>query len=366
MKTRKVTGLEFRLVQLLMFLNIWWVGVRLYKSPLKALKGLKELRTHGDKVLLGRSLSKAFRHEKKYGWDMFHPLWPSPAFDKFFYHHMEEVMPSGQNQGVLRRLLVAITKKCPLQCAHCSEWDTLNQKDVLSREELREKIQAMVDYGVSQIVYSGGEPLNRFDDLVWLIDQFRDSSNWVYTSGYGLTVEKAKRLKEAGCEGIAISLDHHDPDAHNAFRGSNKSFDWVKKAVLHCHEQGLLVSVNVCPTREYLAEGAMPNFVELMEEWQVPMVNVLEPRAVGHFANMDVELRLHEKNYLEELFYQYNFEEGWEEKPIFLYPAISRKHLRCGGGISYLLLDYDGTLRPCPFCKAPMKLNTEQKILCEA
>lgn len=364
---RAVRGWEFRLVQLSMFANLFFVALRLYRSPRKAWQALNKLLKHGELVLAKHKLQKAFIINGKYGWDMFHPLWPSPAFNRFFYHHFEEVFPSGQRLGVLRRLLVALTKKCPLQCAHCSEWDTLNQSDMLSRDELMEKIQSMVDYGVSQIVYSGGEPLNRFEDLCFLIDHFRkQNSQWIYTSGYGLTHAKAQRLKDAGLEGVAISLDHHDPTAHNRFRGNQKSFEWVKQAIANCQSVGLLVSINCCPTKEYVAEAGIAPLMDDLNDWEIPLVNLLEPRAVGHFAGKDVELNADEKAYLETQFYQYNFEEIYIDYPILTYPAIARKHIPCGGGVSYLLLDYDGTLLPCPFCKTPMSLEEPVAARCEA
>ncbi|MEZ4830380.1 MAG: radical SAM protein, partial [Bacteroidia bacterium] len=252
MSYKPVRGLEFKAVQAMMFAGIYREGLRLYQHPVKAFRALQALQKHGAQVLAGQKLSKGFKISGKYGWDMFHPLWPSPAFRKFFYHHLEEVYPSGKNTGVLRRLLVAITKKCPLQCAHCSEWDTLNQKDILSREEYEEKIRAMIKYGVSQIVYSGGEPLNRFADLLYLIGKFDHTSQWIYTSGYGLTPEKAQQLRLAGLEGVAVSLDHHIPEEHNAFRGNTRSFSWVENAVKNCKEAGLFVSINICPGREYI------------------------------------------------------------------------------------------------------------------
>ena len=360
-----VRGLEFRFVQLLMFVQLWYLAWRRYRRFGAATRALRQLLTHGDHVLAGNKLSKGFRLGRKYGWDMFHPLWPSPAFNRFFERHYAELDPNDQSWP-LRRLLIALTKRCPLQCAHCSEWDTLNQPDQLTREELQAKIQGMVDRGVSQLVYSGGEPLSRWSDLLFLLNEFRGQSQWIYSSGYGLTLSKARKLKAAGLEGIALSLDHHVPDWHNAFRGNEHSYHWVKQAVAHAQEVGLLVSVNVCPTREYLATQPMEAFMDLMQQWQVATVNVLEPRAVGHFAGQDVNLGEEEKHYLKELFFRYNFDPAYRDYPSLTYPGLTRAHLPCGGGRSYLLLDYDGTLRPCPFCKKPLSLAEPVAERCEA
>lgn len=364
---RKVRGGEFRIIQALMLFNIWMQGFRLYRNIAKTNQAVKRLLVQAKKVSAGADVKKGYKINGKYGWNMFHPLWPSKSFNRFFYHHLEEVMPSGNQTGTLRRLLVAITKKCPLQCEHCSEGETLNQKDILSKEEYREKIQSLLSYGVSQIVYSGGEPLNRFNDLCEIIGTFKeDCSQWIYTSGYGLTLKKAMQLKKAGLEGAAISLDHYDPSAHNDFRRNKKSFDWVEKAVKNCQAAGIVVSINVCTTKDFIRENAMPPFMDLMKRWGVSMVNVLEPRAVGHYSNQDVELNEAEKDYLAETYYAYNCFKAYRDYPSIAYPGLSRKQVSCGGGKSYLLLDYDGTLRPCPFCKTPMKLSEKPKELCEA
>ncbi|MDH5604813.1 MAG: hypothetical protein OEY51_12775, partial [Cyclobacteriaceae bacterium] len=141
---RFVRGLEFKVIQLLMLCNIWFTGLRLYKNPFTSFHALKKLLIHGKKVNAGLTLRKAFYHQGKYGWNMFHPLWPSTAFNRFFYHHLEEMIPSGKNLSVRRLLLVAITKRCPLQCEHCSEGETLNKKDKLSYDQLERKMEDLV------------------------------------------------------------------------------------------------------------------------------------------------------------------------------------------------------------------------------
>ncbi|MEM9985459.1 MAG: radical SAM protein [Bacteroidota bacterium] len=362
-----VRGWEFRWVQLAMLAQLWWIAFRRYGDIKTATRAFRKLISHGDQVLANQKLARGFRINGRYGWDMFHPLWPSPAFNQFFEQHYEELMPLGKKKWPLRRLLIALTKRCPLACAHCSEWDSLNQPDILSREELESKIQGMINRGISQLIYSGGEPLVRWKDLLYLLNRFHGQSQWIYSSGHGLTREKAQALKEAGLEGIAISLDHHEPAGHDTFRGSSRSFQWVEKSIQHAQSVGLLVSVNVCPTRNYLDEFGLEAFMELMHRWQVPIVNVLEPRAVGHYAGQEVELLARHKDYLAELFYRYNFSSTHQHYPILTYPGISRRYIPCGGGRSYLLLDYDGTLRPCPFCKTPLSLKEDARVArCEA
>lgn len=69
-------------------------------------------------------------------------------------------------------------------------------------------------------------------------------------------------MKAAGLNGIAISLDHFDPNEHNAFRGNSNSFEWVDQSVSHCLEVGILVALNVCPTRALVDEYGVERIIE--------------------------------------------------------------------------------------------------------
>ncbi|GLR19883.1 hypothetical protein GCM10007940_44990 [Portibacter lacus] len=313
----------------------------------------------------GQNLHRGFYLKGKYTWDMFNPHWPSKAFNRFYTTQLREHGLLNQDQTNIRRLLIAITKKCPLQCEHCSEWDTLNEKDQFTLDDFFKKIDGFVDDGVSQLVFSGGEPLIRFNDLVEMIQRYRNKCNqWVYTSGYQLTPEKAERLAAAGLNGVAISLDHHIEEFHNLFRGNQKSFQWVKDAVKNCKDAGLMVTINSCLTKTYLNDNNTDHLINLVKEWNVPILNILEPRAVGHYANKDVELSIREQQMIESKVRQYNNKKHLEY-PLISYPAMFRKNLPCGGGRSYLFLDYDGTLSPCPFCKTPIKNHLELTNKCE-
>jgi MoaA/NifB/PqqE/SkfB family radical SAM enzyme len=352
-----------------MVFRIWWIGVRLYKNPLKAFRAVRTLVVNFRKMIGKAKFVRAFKTEGKYTWDMFNPAWPSPGFDAFFRTHLLEIQPKTGNELILRRLLIAITKRCPLSCEHCSELDTLYQKDVLSLQAFEHKIDSFVQQGVGQLVYSGGEPLSRFEDLIQLIERYKNTCDqWIYTSAFGLTREKAEALKKAGLNGAAISLDHHLESEHNAFRGNSKSYFWVLEGIKNLQEVGILVSLNVCPTKEYIAVDGPTLLIELAKELAVPMVNFLEPRAVGAYASKDVELNQVEKDYLSALSHNFNFNKAFFTYPTVLFPAGFRKTLPCGGGRSYLLLDYDGTLYPCPFCKTklPSVPKRDEQKLCTA
>lgn len=365
--TRIVTKVEYDIVRLLMVINIWWIGVKLYKNPRTSFRVVKRLIADFQEMIGHKKLVRAFQIEGRYAWDMFNPAWPSPGFNTFFRSHLQEIKPSNQNQFGLRRLLIAITKRCPLSCEHCSEAATLYNNDVLSCDEFISRIDKYVGQGVGQLIYSGGEPLSRFQDLLTMLSHYKTRCDqWIYTSGFGLTLEKAHQLKQAGLNGAAISLDNHLEANHNTFRGNGKSFFWVHEAVKNLQEAGVLVALNVCPTKAYIESGGVEELIELAKKWNVSIVNLLEPRAVGNYQDKDVELDIQHKDHLKKISDQFNFDNEYLDYPTVLFPAGYRSAKPCGGGISYMLLDYDGTLYPCPFCKIKMPDVPKKAALCEA
>ena len=359
--------MQVRFVRLMMLLNIWWIGALAYRNPIRSLLVLSRLIRTFSRMLKGKKVLRAFNHGGKYLWDIYNPAWPSKAFNSFFKNHLHEVTAISDRHYALRRLIVAITKKCPLNCEHCSEGDTLNQRDVLSLDEFYHLLDPIMERGIGQIYLSGGEPLNRFDDLLMLTERYSTSSEvWIYTSGYGLSLEKAVKLKKAGLFGAAVSLDHHIPEKHNAFRRNSKSYFWVEESIRNLQAAGIFVALNICPTREYLDNYSFQPMVAHAKGLNVPVISILEPRAVGHYFDKDVELSPGHKAHLREVSEKYNFNYQNIDFPTVIYPGAYREAKSCGGGFSYMFIDYDGKIYPCPFCKTKVENIYQDGDLCLA
>ncbi len=107
-----------------------------------------------------------------------------------------------------------------MRCEHCFEWDNLNQKESFTKEDLLNTVKLYQQQDVLQIHFSGGEPMVRIKDLLAIIEYASKKSEcWVLTSGFNMTKENAGLLKEAGCKGVVVSIDHYIPEMHNLFRG---------------------------------------------------------------------------------------------------------------------------------------------------
>ena len=156
----------------------------------------------------------------KYYLGVYTPGWNSKVYERFIASQLNDFKQITKLKvNRFNNVFLAITKKCVLQCEHCFEWDNLNKKDVLSDIELQDIVKRIQDKGVSQIQFSGGEPMLKMDTLVnLLIHADRSTDFWITTSGFKLNNKNAKRLKEAGLTGAIISLDHYIPEKHNEFR----------------------------------------------------------------------------------------------------------------------------------------------------
>ena len=106
------------------------------------------------------------------------------------YHSTTGASTSGRNP--LHMAFVAITKKCPLACEHCFEWDNLNKREKLSLSDLKKIVYSLQEKKIAQIHFSGGEPMLRVQDMLEVLQTAKPGTDfWVITSGYNFTAENA-------------------------------------------------------------------------------------------------------------------------------------------------------------------------------
>lgn len=290
--------------------------------------------------------SVAGRHYREYH----APGWPSAAHAQYLAASIDRLAGTAQP---LHTVYLAITKKCPLACAHCFEWEALNQRETLSRADLHELVARFQAQQVSQIYFSGGEPLLRLPDLEAVLRQARPGTDfWVITSGFHLTAATAQRLQAAGLTGVVVSLDHHEAAAHNAFRGSPQAYQQAVQGVAYARAAGLVVCLSVCVTREFATPANLWAYARLARQLGVAFINLLEPKAVGHYAGQDVALRPAHLAVLEAFYEQLAYDPAYRSWPLAYYYGYHQRRAGCAAvGNWFLYVDTDGDLHACPFCQ---------------
>jgi MoaA/NifB/PqqE/SkfB family radical SAM enzyme len=189
-------------------------------------------------------INKVFANEKpissgpdKFIFSTWIPPAPSLAFDR---------MLSAQVGALTKRLVpdqlsIAIMRACPNECIHCSA--PSRQGEILDSETIKRAISEAMDMGSYLIAFDGGETMLRKDlpDLVSSVDERAIATS--FTSGYHLTPELAKQLKQSGLYAVRISIDSPFEEEHDRVRGRKGAFQDAISGVKNALEAGLLVDL---------------------------------------------------------------------------------------------------------------------------
>ncbi|MEO6036838.1 MAG: radical SAM protein, partial [Saprospiraceae bacterium] len=300
--TRILTGWRYRLLELKMLHQLWTIARQAYPQRSLAWRALRRhIAVHLEYQRICH-LTKGVRFGGRIFIQMTFPRLGTAAMKILARNELHRQLPIPDRRPGLNVLVLAITKKCSLQCAHCFEWDALNGREQLSIQDVLTIIHKFQTDGVATIELSGGEPLNRFDDLLQILHESdtQASDFWLLSSGYRLPPQRAQALAAAGLVGLGLSLDHWDSAAHDRFRGLPGSFDWVRQAAHNAHAAGLAVCLTLTAVREFCTPEHLWTYARLARDWEVAFIRILEPRALGHFAGQAVELGSAEIAVLEE------------------------------------------------------------------
>ncbi len=354
-RNTEVTGNAKRIcISFLRVCMLFVLACQQYHSVRKAYRALRGLLEFRNKVFGFQSAPKLIRHRGKYYSHLYVPGFPSAIFNNYVRKGMNYIIPLKSKVNRLQSAFMAITKKCPLQCEHCFEWNELNKKETLSSDELHSIVEKLLNMGISQIYFSGGEPLSRFDDLLSLLRQVKGHADgWIYTSAFRLTAEKARQLKEAGATGVVVSLDHFIAAEHNAFRHHQQSFYWVEEGMKNANNAGLLTALSCCIRKEFLSVENLQAYVLKAKELGAAFVQLLDPKAVGHYEGKDVKLSVEEIKILEGFYFHYLSSPLYKRDfPILVYPGYHERNTSCFmAGDRSVYINTNGDIQLCPFCQ---------------
>ncbi len=348
-----VSGLAMRLVHSRLKLSLIRIALTCYRNPLKCIKSLRYMIRLRRRFLGDHKLLKMVFVDGKFYMGLYIPGWNGTNYKQFIASQLNDFMPIDRNlANRFNTVFLSITKKCALQCEHCFDWDNLNMKEVLTDSELHQIVEKLQNKGVSQIHLSGGEPLIRMNTLVNILNKADKTTDfWVLTSGFKLNGNNAKQLKEAGLTGVIVSLDHFIPENHNTFRHFKDAYYWVEEALKNANNNKLVTALSLCATRAFVSKQNLMAYMELAKKLGVAFVQILEPKAVGHYANKDVELNKEQLLILENFFLEMNFNANYNSFPIITYHGYYQRRQGCfSAGKKGIYIDSDGDINPCPFC----------------
>ncbi|MEB3179155.1 MAG: nif11-class peptide radical SAM maturase 3 [Nostocaceae cyanobacterium] len=176
-----------------------------------------------------------------------------------------------------------ITLKCNLACSHCGSRAGHTRTKELSTEEALDLVKQLADVGITEVTLIGGEAFLR-PDWLEIAKAITDAGMLcgMTTGGFGITLDTAKRMKEAGISVVSVSVDGLEA-THDKLRGKPGSWQWAFKTMSHLKAAGIPFGCNTQINR--LSAPEFPSIYEHIRNagafaWQiqltVPMGNAAD------------------------------------------------------------------------------------------
>lgn len=177
---------------------------------------------------------------------------------------------------VINYLRISVTDRCNLRCCYCMPEGVqdVGMKNILTFEEIWEIVRTGVSLGITHIRITGGEPLVRKGcvNLIRGIREIPGVETITMTTNGVLLGNYAKQLKEAGVDGVNISLDTLDLEEFYKITGK-RELQEVLAGIRAVKTAGLPVKLNAVNRKEldpiplvrYAQEENLPiRFIEMM------------------------------------------------------------------------------------------------------
>ncbi|RUT10012.1 GDL motif peptide-associated radical SAM/SPASM maturase [Dulcicalothrix desertica PCC 7102] len=258
-----------------------------------------------------------------------------------------------------------ITLKCNLACSHCGSRAGNTRSKELSTQEALLLVKQMASVGIKEVTLIGGEAFLR-PDWLEIASEITKAGMLcgMTTGGYGISLETAQRMKEAGIRTVSVSIDGLE-QTHDRLRGRKGSWKYAFKTMSHLKEVGITFGCNTQINR--LSAPEFPSIYELIRDagaraWQVqltvPMGNAADNSDIllQPYELLDIYpmlARVARRAYAEGVQLQAGNNIGYYGP----YERLLRGRGNesewsfwqgCGAGLSTLGIEADGAIKGCP------------------
>lgn len=241
-------------------------------------------------------------------------------------------------------ILISPTMRCNLNCIGCYAGRYRHEAG-LPYEEIDRIVGEASEMGTFFIVFSGGEPLTRKDDLFRIIEKYEDLYFMFYTNGTLIDKPTAKRLYELGNAGAIISLEGFE-EATDARRGKG-TFKRIMQAMDNLKELGVPFGTSLTVTRKNVYEITSDEFVDFIISKGVMMAWYFLFMPVGKDPDVNLMPTAEQRDHLRRRGIEIR-----NSKPIFIADFWNdAPHVGgcIAGGRQYFHINANGDVEPCVF-----------------
>jgi radical SAM protein with 4Fe4S-binding SPASM domain len=167
-----------------------------------------------------------------------------------------------------------LTLRCDLACGHCGSRAGKGRENELDTDEALEVVRQLAEMGAREVTLIGGEAYLR-DDWHVVARAIKDAGMdcTMTTGGRGIDERRARLAREAGIDGVSVSLDGLE-EAHDLQRGVRGSFRAACDALGHLRNAGVRITCNTQVNRISFPDldGVLDRMIaEGCDAWQVQL-----------------------------------------------------------------------------------------------
>lgn len=184
---------------------------------------------------------------------------------------------------VIDYMRISITDRCNLRCRYCMPdgIKSIPMEKILTLEEIAEVCQIASELGITKFKVTGGEPLVRKGciELIHMLKALPNTEQVTLTTNGILLAVYAKELKEAGIDGVNVSLDTLCAEKFAEITGYDRLKD-VLEGIRTAHALGLKVKINTV-LQKGVNEGEWEALLQIAKETPID-IRFIEMMPIGH------------------------------------------------------------------------------------
>lgn len=261
-----------------------------------------------------------------------------------------------------KKLRLSLNSICNFACTYCvSEEDVYSPRKAHTGKSLNAKEFAILvsklhsHLSLEEVRLTGGEPTlySELSELVYLLKEIGIPKVALTTNGYLLT-KLVKDLKQAGLDSMNISLDAINPEVFTRM-SRGKKIEKTLEGIFAAKENQIPFKLNATVMKGYNKNEILP-LLEFSGKLGVT-VRYLELMKMGHLSGKTPEEIFTEKEILDSIATQYNFEElhrdksstanYWITKEGYKFGIIANESSPFCGDCNRLRLDSQGSIYGC-------------------
>lgn len=184
---------------------------------------------------------------------------------------------------VIDYMRISITDRCNLRCRYCMPdgIKTIPMEQILTLEEIAEVCRIASELGITKFKVTGGEPLVRKGcvELIRMLKALPHTEQVTLTTNGILLAAYASALKDAGIDGVNVSLDTLSEEKFAAITGYDRLKD-VLEGIRTAYTLGLKVKINAV-LQKGVNEEEWETLIQIAKEAPID-VRFIEMMPIGY------------------------------------------------------------------------------------